>query len=199
MQCVFCYEIIDADSFYCDMCGEEIKNCPGCKKPGKGKNCTTCGTPLTTIKSQAGMSSVASGTNAVAQSLLHAGGIAPEPISSALGARRFQDNERPVTTVPQLRLLNKTVNIDLSIDDNTIVGRDNGQYVTTFGKFDRVSGIHCRFNYDPTQGWCVTDLGSRHKTKYNNQELKPNTPQVINDQSHLHIANIEFFVRVIPG
>ena len=198
MQCAFCNEIIDDDSFFCDMCGEEIKICPGCKKPGKGKRCTTCGTALITIKSQAGPL-VESGTNAGAQTPLPAGGKAPEPIVSILGTQRLSDSELVISAVPQLRLLNKNINVDLKIDDNSVIGRTTGQYVATFGGFNQVSGKHCRFNYDLVKGWCVTDLGSTCKTKYENQELTPNTPQAISNQTYLKIANIEFFVSVIPG
>lgn len=198
MQCAFCKEIIDDDSFYCDMCGEEIKVCPSCKKPGKGKVCTSCGTALITIKSQAGPS-VESGTNAGAQTPPTTGSKAPDPFAYVSSTQRLPDNEPVKSAVPQLRLLNKNLNVDLKIDDDSIIGRTTGQYVATFGSFNQVSGRHCRFNYDLAKGWCVIDLGSTNKTKYNNQELTPNTPQAISDQNYLKIANIEFFVRVIPG
>lgn len=198
MQCAFCKEIIDDDSFCCDMCGEEIKTCPGCNKPGKGKKCTSCGTALITIKSQA-EPSVENGTNAGAQTPLFAAGKAPDPMASVSGTQRLSDSESVISAVPQLRLLNKNINVDLKIDDNSVIGRTTGQYVATFGGFNQVSGKHCCFNYDPVKGWCVTDLGSTCKTKYKNQELPPNTPQAISDQTYLKIANIEFFVRVISG
>ncbi len=200
MQCAFCKESIDDDSCFCDMCGEEIKACPGCKKPGKGKVCTTCGTPLTTIKSQS-EPSVGSGATANAPPPPPpSGGITPEPASTAAGGTyRLPDNEPTKSAIPQLRLLNKNINVDLKIDDNSVIGRDSGQYVATFGGFNQVSGKHCRFNYDPANGWSVTDLGSTNKTKYNNQVIFPNVPQFLGDQSYLKIANIEFFVRIVSG
>lgn len=197
MQCACCKELVDDDSCYCDMCGEEIRFCARCKKTGKGKVCTSCGTPLIIIKSQAD-AAIGNGTYAGAQIRLPSGGKYPEPIVPA-GIRRLPDNEPVKSAVPQLRLLNKNINVDLKIDDNSIIGRTTGQYQTTFGSFDQVSSRHCYFNYDPAKGWCVTDLGSTNKTKYNNLELTPNSSQVINDQTFLKIANIEFFVRVIPS
>lgn len=212
MQCAFCKEIIDDDSFYCDMCGEEIKTCPRCKIPAKGRNCTSCGTALVTIKSQAGPS-VESVTNAGAQTPLFAAGKAPDHMASVSGVQRLPDNESVTTAVPQLRLMNKNINVDIKIEDGSIIGRTTGPYVAIFGRFNQVSGKHCRFNYDPLKGWCVTDLGSTFKTKYNNRELVPNIPQYISDQTFLKIASgdqksvdtglklqsIEFFVRVISG
>jgi len=199
MQCAFCKETIDDDSFYCDMCGEEIKACPGCKKPGKGKVCTSCGTPLTTIKSQKG-ESVDSGETAKTPSAPPpSGGKVPDSTSSVGGTYRLPDNEPINSAIPQLRLLNKNINVDLKIDDNSIIGRATGQYVATFGGFNQVSSKHCRFNYDQAKGWSVTDLGSTNKTKYNNRAIIPNVPQLLGDQSYLKIANIEFFVRIFSG
>ncbi len=196
IQCTFCKEMIDDDSFYCDMCGEEIKSCPVCKKPGKGKVCTSCGTPLITLKSQAGLS-VNSETAADKIASPIPSDKVQEPVSSITETYRLTDNERVKPVIPQLRLLNKNISVDLKIDDNSIIGRTTGQYVAIFGSFNQVSGKHCLFNYDAAKGWCVTDLGSTNKTRYNNQELIPNMPQPLDDQSYLKIANIEFFVRII--
>lgn len=198
MQCAFCKEIIDDDSFYCDMCGEEIKTCPSCKKPGKGKVCTSCGTPLATLKTQTGPS-VESGGPVNTKTLSPSEGRAPEPASTVGGTYRLPENEPAKSAIPQLRLLNKNINVDLKIYDNSTIGRMTGHYVATFGGFDQVSSKHCRFKYDPAKGWCVTDLGSTNKTKYNNQEILPNIPQLLDDRSYLKIANIEFFIRIIPG
>ncbi len=199
MQCAFCKELIDDDSFYCDMCGEEIKACSVCQKPGKGKVCTSCGTPLTTLKSRAGLSGE-NETVADKTAPPTPAGKVPEPDSPiTTGTHRLPDNAPVTPAMPQLRLLNKNINVDLKIDDNSVIGRETGQYVAIFGGFQQVSGKHCRFNYDPAKGWCVTDLGSTNKTRYNNQELTPNIPQALGNQTYLKIANIEFFVRIIPG
>lgn len=198
MQCAFCKEVIDDDSFFCDMCGEEIKTCPVCKKPGKGKVCTTCGKALAIAKSQAEpalMNAPANGTPISSSCVTEI----QESSDSATGTHRLPDNEPAKSVMPQLQLFNKNINIDLKINDDSILGRTIGQYVSTFAGFNQISGKHCRFNYDRVKGWCVTDLGSTNKTRYNNQELVPNMPQVLSDQSYIKIANIEFFVRIIPG
>lgn len=196
MQCAFCKEIIDDDSFYCDMCGEEIKACPSCKQPGKGKICTVCGTPLASLKPQDGPPDE-SGTSGT-QTPPPLGFKSPSSSGTAENIYRLADAETLKPIVPQLRLLNKNINVDLKIDDNSIIGRTTGQYVATFGSFKQISGKHCRFNYDPAKGWTVTDLASKYKTMYNEQELVPNIPQALSDQTYLKIVDIEFFVRIIP-
>ncbi len=198
MQCAFCKEFIDDDSFYCDMCGEEIKTCPSCKKPGKGKVCTKCGKPLTTFKAKSEQSVEDIETSREKDPLLSAETV-QESSNTIKSTYRLPENTPSNASRPQLRLLNKNINVDLNIDDNSIIGRTSGQYVTIFGVFDQVSGKHCRFNYDQAKGWTVTDLGSTNKTKYNNQEIFLNMPQHLSDQSYLKIANIEFFVRIVSG
>lgn len=198
MQCAFCKEIIDDDSFYCDMCGEEIKMCPSCKKTGKGKICTSCGIPLVPRKSLTG-SPVESETVPSMQIPPPVGDKTPAPPGTVESTYRLSDEELLKPNEPQLRLLNKNIKVDLKIEDNSIIGRTTGQYVATFGGFKQISGKHCCFNYDTAKGWSVTDLGSMNKTRYNEQELVPNKPQTLSDQTCLKIANIEFFVRIIPG
>lgn len=50
IQCPKCKAEIDADSFFCDQCGEELMMCPKCKEPRKGKRCSQCGSVLVAAK-----------------------------------------------------------------------------------------------------------------------------------------------------
>lgn len=119
------------------------------------------------------------------------------PVENAAGAtRRLADHEAVAAAAPELRLLNKNIQVDIRIEHDTIIGRAAGPHVAIFSRFDQVSSRHCRFSFDPGRGWSVTDMGSTNKTLYNNQMLTPQTPQLLSDQSHLKIANIEFFVRL---
>ena len=43
MNCPKCKAEIDSDSYYCDQCGQEIRYCQSCHRPGKGNRCTACG------------------------------------------------------------------------------------------------------------------------------------------------------------
>lgn len=193
MQCAFCKENIDDDSFYCDMCGEEIKACASCNKAGKGKICTACGTPLCSLKER--------GKDPQSEALESS---KPRKESSASpippsGTYQLTDEDSINASKPQLQLLNKNVGINLMIDDNSIIGRVTGQYVGIFGGFNQISGKHCCFNYDPAKGWCVKDLGSTNKTRLNNQPLDPHTSYPLGDMNFLKIANIEFYVRINLG
>ena len=197
MQCLFCKENIDDDSFYCDMCGEEIKVCEVCKKVGKGKMCTVCGKPLLTLHLQNTGAAPGGETSDIKPPPLSGGGP-PKPEGLANQTYRLPDNQVSHAAMPKLSLHNKSIAVDLEIDDNSILGRTMGPYIAIFGKYNQVSSQHCRFNYDHGKGWNVTDLGSTNKTQYNNQEIFPNKPQFLTNQNHLKIANIEFFIKIVP-
>ncbi len=174
-----------SSAFYCDLCGEAIKTCPGCKKSGKGKVCTACGTTLITLKTLNDSSVSSTAISPTAQAIASAA-LSPHqpPASPAYGTAAKESLSK--SAVPHLQLLNKNIKVDLKIDDNAIIGRTTGNYIATFGVFNEVSGKHCRFDFNHAKGWCVTDLGSTNKTRYNNQVLVPNTPQPIADQNYLN-------------
>ena len=46
MRCLYCKEIIDDDSFYCDQCGQKLSFCPDCKVLQRGTECPVCGATL---------------------------------------------------------------------------------------------------------------------------------------------------------
>ena len=52
MNCAYCNSVIDDDSFFCDQCGEEVKLCENCGKPGKGKRCIHDGGKLVPASQQ---------------------------------------------------------------------------------------------------------------------------------------------------
>ncbi|MEO0166845.1 MAG: FHA domain-containing protein [candidate division WOR-3 bacterium] len=167
MICAFCKADIESDSFYCDQCGQEILVCPKCNKPGKGKVCTQDGTSLVTAKSLSSTAKVGVG-----------------------------GPQLPPAPAGELHLINRTLNLDIKITKDALIGRLYGDFVDIFGKYDTVSGRHLKIVFDPQKGWLATDLGSTNGTKYNNLPLVPNQPQVLADKSYLQIANIEFFIEI---
>lgn len=53
MNCAFCSQMIDDDSYFCDQCGQQILLCPTCGALGTKKRCTNDGTPLVTAQERA--------------------------------------------------------------------------------------------------------------------------------------------------
>lgn len=198
MQCLACDELIDNGSCFCDMCGVALTICASCRVPVAGKCCTKCGKPAVLASSLSPSQDVQRATDAI--STHPSGPSTTGPVSAAAGGtRRLADDKPPRAAVPKLRLRNKVLSIDLEVANNADVGRTTGPYSSLFSKFDQVSSRHCSFQYDFSQGWCVTDLGSTNKTYYNSTVLAPNRSQVIGDGAYLKIANIEFFVSIGPS
>jgi len=168
MQCPFCKNNIDDDSFYCDQCGKEILICPKCNKPGKGKMCIIDGTPLVSMKDKIGIIHTASKVSVAV------------PLDKG-----------------ELHLINKNLGLDVKIEKDVFIGRETGDFVDIFGEYQTVSGRHLQIDFDLQKGWLVTDLGSTNGTKYNNMLLVPNRPQILTDKSYLIIANIEFYVQIL--
>lgn len=168
MQCPFCKSNIDDDSLYCDQCGKEILICPKCNKPGKGKMCTRDGTKLITMKSKIAGTAIGVGVS-VAVSL----------------------------DKGELHLINKNLGLDIKIEKDVLIGRETGDFVDIFSKYETVSGRHLQIDFDSQKGWLVTDLGSTNGTKYNDIPLVPNRPQILTDKSYLIIANMEFYVQIL--
>lgn len=178
MICPFCKAEIDDDSLYCDQCGREILICPKCGKPGTGKFCIFDGTPLVRRK------------DVVAQTPL-SNGDTVEVSTSSPNLKSVGNLEKS-----ELHLINKTLDLDIVITKDALIGRTEGNFVDIFSKYRTVSGEHLKITYDPQKGWFATDLGSTNGTKYNHIPLIPNQPQLLSDKSYLQIANIEFYVEI---
>ncbi len=192
MICAFCKKEIDADSFYCDQCGEEIKICPKCGKAGKGKICTSDGTKLIMAKDK--QPDDDDKTIPVKQEV-----ATPKPPPP--GVKKIIDDTPPPKpgekANPVITLRNNAVNIKFSPKHEDVVGRKKGNFAHLFAQYKQISGQHAKFMYSPETGWMVADLGSSNGTKYRDKKLIPNNPVKLENGTHLLLANIEFFIEII--
>lgn len=140
--CPLCKEEIDNDSCFCDQCGSLLYVCSHCHVIGKGEG-KRCG--------QCGKELVA------ATSLLG--------LSSNLTQTEKSSDET-------LYLVCKSENIRLSLIDNAIIGRVNGNYVKELSKMIYISGTHAQLHKKEDQ-WSITDLNSRNGTKVNGNVCSP--------------------------
>ncbi|WP_376791116.1 FHA domain-containing protein [Thermoflexus sp.] len=95
-----------------------------------------------------------------------------------------------------MRLINKTLGIELEVQSGDILGRKEGRFAEVLRGFEQISRRHCRFVFDPSSGWTVTDLGSTNGTKYNGKLLQPGQACPLRDDSFLLVGNIEFYVQI---
>lgn len=173
MTCPWCKAEIEDDSWFCDQCGKEIKICPRCGKPGKGKACIYDGSPLVKASEHKGLSGGQAGV-----------GVRSAPVvMSQVG-------------VSELHLINRNLGLDLVIQDQDIIGRAEGRFAGIFSPHKRVSRKHCQFKFDPTSGWMVADLGSTNGTIYENTPIKQNEFVVLKNGTFIIIGDIEFYVNI---
>lgn len=200
MNCAKCSVAIDDDSNYCDQCGGEVMLCLPCGVPRKGKVCLHCGDPLVPASRRQTAAPVAA-PSPVPPAAPVAG---PPPVPPAAGAgtlapQRFASTIRSGPTPsapPSLRLINRTVNLDLAIQPGLILGRTQGPLATELGGFGEISGRHCQFQYAEGLGWTVTDLGSTNHTFYQGRVLSPHAAQPLQPRTLLKVANVEFFLEI---
>lgn len=192
MICGTCKNEIDHDSFYCDQCGVEILICPKCGKTGKGKICTADGTKLILAKDK---------ENGKSET--------PQPVKPAFVNENTVQSpeeriEAPINTQPsistqtsgdQISFINNAINIKFNAKHGDIIGRKKGPFADIFGSYKQISGAHAQITYEQNKGWFITDLDSSNGTKYNNAQLQPNIPQLLQNKTYILLANIEFLVQ----
>jgi len=169
MQCPLCKETIDEDSRFCDQCGEQIMVCSVCGRPGKGKRCIFDGKEL--VPAAGGASSQTVQTQ----------GIQPVPQSSGANGG------------DKVKLTSQLHGIMIEAGDGDIIGRKNGAFANVFGRFNYVSGTHCKI-VKTAAGWHIQDMGSTNKTIYNGIELVPNALYPLTSGTTIKIADVELLV-----
>ena len=188
MICPKCKAEIEADSFYCDQCGQEIRYCQSCHKLGKGNRCTACGGRMV------------SASECVKQSELSpSAGISYGTLSSV--PETMQSGDVATMKVPvtvRLILSNGLMGITIEGVDGAIIGRRQGIYCAQFSRFPYVSGTHAQLKFDSVQyKWTITDMNSSNGTKYNGNPLEPNIPCVLENGATVQLANVMLTVAVM--
>jgi len=173
MQCPLCKETIDDDSRYCDQCGEQILVCPVCGRPGKGKRCIFDG-----------------------KGLVPATGNASAPAVQPQGVQPVQQGSGTnsgAISGDKIKLTSQIHGITIEAQDGDIIGRKNGPFSNVFGRFNYVSGTHCKI-VKTAAGWHIQDMGSTNGTMYNGMKLDPNTLHPLVNGTMIKIADVELLI-----
>lgn len=198
IECPRCKSKIDPNSVYCDQCGLELRVCPQCGKYGKANRCTQCGTLLISPQDRIG--------DDTSQGEVKEGSQKPTaqqtPISQKMNttfSQRMSNTYYGRTTggsnMP-LYLVSYVLGVRLPFIDGGVIGRNTGDYMSTFCTQGYISGTHAKLQLDKSTGnWTITDLGSRNGTYLNGKKLVPHTPEVIWRGAQLRIATTDFIVE----
>ncbi|MDI9347996.1 MAG: FHA domain-containing protein [Methylacidiphilales bacterium] len=128
--------------------------------------------------------------------------------NTLVSAKQNNPNATPMntsmrTSVPVLRLVNTTLNIDITIRPEEIIGRLHGNYSKIFSAYHQISERHVQFLFNPNQGWMLQDLGSTNGTALNHlpewqgvAKLKPQNQVAIQSYRYLLLANIELQIII---
>lgn len=155
-KCYKCGADIDADSLFCDQCGQVQYVCPNCHIVGKGpgKCCGKCGSKL--VEATEGES------------------VAQEVVQQDTTSVYSNTVASPTPSVQQPTcLFCRAENIKLPLLDGAVIGRTNGNYVSALSKCIYISGTHARLRKLSDSRWEITDLGSRNGTKINGMPCSP--------------------------
>ena len=181
--CPTCREEIDDDSHYCDQCGQALLFCNQCGRVGIDRRCTYCGGLMVAPGGQ-NSSSASSGTSI--PGFASFGSIGGQGISQPKGMNR----------IPELTLLNDSLNIRIVAMNGAIIGRRQGPYTQFFANHAYVSGVHAQLKYNSETGWCVADKHSSNGTKLNQHSMQPDVEMTLNNGDILTVANISLQVII---
>lgn len=200
IECPRCKNKIDPNSAYCDQCGLELRICPQCGKYGKANRCTQCGSLLISPKDNNDSeienpqieSNPSDASNAEQQT----------PISQKMNttfsqrmSNTYYGRTAGGSNMP-LYLVSYVLGVRLPFIDGGVIGRNTGDYMSTFCTQGYVSGTHAKLQLDKSTGnWTITDLGSRNGTYLNGKKLIPHTPEAIWRGALLRIATTDFIVE----
>ncbi len=182
MSCPVCGAEIPEDSFFCDQCGDELRICPRCGRPGKRNWCIHDGEALVAARE------LALRDGAGAESAAGERPSLPDPRMSRSG-----DSAEPLEC---LRIRSPGHHLDLEVRPGTVVGRKSGAWTAVFSSFPDVSGIHARFDYSPLGGWTVTDLGSTNGTFSDGKRIPSHRPERLRDGIRLTFGSLEMLVSL---
>ncbi len=193
ISCIACNAQIESDSFFCDQCGQEVKKCMQCGTQGKGKRCTQCGGLMSTAKELATSVNKNPEEKQQAQENVETTIRADEPL---VKEEKADTATIPPEEMPKLKLINKALNLDLSMEHNDIIGRRQGRLANIFSAYNQISGKHAKIFYDNNMGWCITDLDSTNGVRIAGKKIEAGTVHPLRDNTNIIIANIEFFISI---
>lgn len=204
-KCYKCNNEIEDDSRYCDVCGALLYVCPTCHRIGKGegKRCGYCGKLLVpaTETDPSGESATShpadlEPTYPIGTSLSPSEHTATIPARSASFATMVP-NQNPTSTIvvpPTARCLYcESEDVRLTLIDNAIVGRVNGNYSHLLGSLIYISGTHAKIE-KIGQDWTITDLGSRNGTAINGMVCRKGETRTFKIGDIIRIANYYDFI-----
>ena len=123
---------------------------------------------------------------------------APRPIQITQPAPFVQQAPQIPAAGDKVKLVSQKHGIMVEAGDGDIIGRKNGSFAGVFGRFNYVSGTHCKV-VKAVAGWHIQDMGSTNGTFYNGSRLAPNALYPVASGTIVTIADIELLLTYDSG
>ena len=162
--------------------------CPSCKETidDDSRYCDQCGEQIL-ICSVCGRPGKGKRCIFDGKELVPASGVASaaQPVPQSSGA----------ISGDKVKLTSQLHGIMIEAQDGDIIGRKNGPFAAVFGRFNYVSGTHCKI-VKTAAGWHIEDMGSTNKTYLNRSPtpLVPNALYPLANGVTIKIADVELMV-----
>lgn len=196
MICPKCKADIPDDSWFCDQCGSELKFCPNCLVPAKGKRCTRCGAVL--VSASALNKNVSSNPPVSPGPVSQQASITDSPCTKSDSATMRPETSSglhiPDTEPTRLVMMDCPSKIVL-LKDKAIIGRTKGDYLNVFSNQPYVSGTHAQIILHSSLKWLIEDLGSTNGTKIENTPLIPHKSYQLKKGQTVEIGFVKFRVE----
>ena len=123
--CPYCKEEIESGSHFCDQCGKLMMYCMKCGHVGTGRRCTSCGGMMATAEE-------------IEMQNQHTTMSEHFSIPVAVTSGRMEVSSSMIdTSIPQLKLVNRQLNIDLVAVNGAVIGRRQGPYRNMYQVYTR--------------------------------------------------------------
>ena len=166
--CPYCKEEIESGSHFCDQCGKLMMYCMKCGHVGTGRRCTSCGGMMATAEE-------------IEMQNQHTTMSEHFSIPVAVTSGRMEVSSSMIdTSIPQLKLVNRQLNIDLVAVNGAVIGRRQGPYR----------------NFKRGEGWVIMDKHSSNGSWLNKRKLVPDVAMTLNNGDVLTIANVNLQVVI---
>lgn len=194
-KCPFCFQDIPDDSLYCDQCGKQLQFCPNCHKPGAGKICGHCGTPMNAQPQQATpfnpFASHAQQASPAPQQPPVSNPFAKQP--SAANPFVQQPKPQPIT-VSELWLSISALPAPFKVQPGDF-GRNLSPMNPNIAPFDTISGRHGVFQCKAGE-WTFADVGSSNGTLHNGRLMAVNREETLRSGDTLQMGEALFKVSL---
>jgi hypothetical protein len=121
-----------------------------------------------------------------------------QPIQQAQPVQPMPSAPQGMAVSGKVKLTSAMHGIMIEVGDGDIIGRKNGAFANVFGRFNYVSGTHCKI-VKTVAGWCIQDMGSTNHTFLQGNKLEPNMLYPLANGVTVKVADVELLVNYDTG